>query len=522
MLGAAALAVVLMLSPSAAFAADDGAADDGVTEAIGTGVQVAFPVQGDTAVYLLGRAAPVSATVTPAGATGIVEFYDGEVLLGSAQVDGEGRAAIETDDWAGSGARSVTARFLPDSSTHLPSASASMTYRVVDTDRMVPDVVVGEPVAEITGATLDWSIANIWFSNFSVGFERQVLSGDITLPESSPGSTLDELRAYYSRPFTFHGGIGSTDAAGASTISFSGSAQLTSGSANTWVFTDPQVLIGADGDGYITAEFSGFYRIGSLDQAYGPVRVAIATFSGATSHPGADGTTVLQTPLNWEGQAGGAGTWANGFDSSFPNEFVALLNPGINLFFAGSGVSTDSSKEPLPITLSYLSEQITAAPVIASSPQSIHVAEGADAAFTVDVAASAPYSVRWQRFSDGDWADIPGAIGERLVIAEVNAVQDGERYRAVVTGDGFELFSEPAVLTVALAAEPPVSSDEDGGDAIEVATGGAADPAGHASGSRDAALATTGAEPATALIVAGILGLIAGGVLLMRRRSARG
>ncbi|GAB3598241.1 hypothetical protein GCM10027408_13410 [Microbacterium tumbae] len=520
----AALVVALALAASALPAASAVAStiEAEPADAIETRVQVSYPVLGDVTIYLLGEPAPVSATVTPAGATGTVDFFDGDVPLGSAPVDAAGRAAIETEAWGGPGERSVTARFLPDSEAHRASESAAMTYRIVDTARMVPEAAVGDASAEIVDASLDWTIANIWFSNFSVGFEREVLSGDVTLPASSPGGTLEELRAYYSRPFTFHGGSGTRDAGGDALLAFRGSVQLTSGSANRWVFTDPEVLLGADGSGYVTAEFSGYYRLGSLDQSYGPVRVAIATFSDAVADRGEDGDVAVRAPLNWEGQANGQGTWAPGFDASFPNEFVALLNPGINLFFAASGVATDSSKAPLPLAISYREEQIPAPPTILSPPQDTVVGEGGDARFRVRLDAASGYVVRWQERIDGAWADLPGTSGESLLLSGVLASQSGTSYRAVIEGDGFRLFSEPAVLTVI-----PVDDDAAGGD-DEAAGEDGADAGGDGADAggagpeapRGSALAATGVDP-TGAVIAGGFALVAGLVLMVLRRRVR-
>ncbi len=336
---------------------------------------VAPPIVSDRAIYLLGHAAPLAATVSvpapaPGGAepsapglpAGSVEFFDGETSLGSAPVLDEGGAAVSrlaSDRWPASGARSIVAVFTPEAgSSWAASTSAPQTYRVVDTARMVPDVVLGSDiVADISGASLDWTIANIWFSNFSVGFEREVVSGNVSLEDIPVGTTIPERQAHFFRPFTFSAGTGQRDAAGNRVIDFTGTARLTSGTGNQWNFTDPRVHIGANGDGYLTAEFSGFYAIG-VHQEYAPTRVTIATFSGAQIGSTDAGVASAEIPLNWAGQAGGAGTWASDYRDSFPNEFISLLNPGISLFFARSSVATDASKIPHPITLSFAEQAV--------------------------------------------------------------------------------------------------------------------------------------------------------------------
>lgn len=509
----AALALVSVIGmPAAASAAEQ------------TTVVVSVQEVHDTTTSLLGAASAVSATVSPTGIDGIVEFYDGDRLLDTAAVDpSTGRASVSADDWRTAGAHAVTARFLPADSAYGPAQSAAQTYRIVDTSRVVPDVVVDDAVSTIADADLDWTIANIWFSNFAVGFERQVLSGAVTLPELAVGTTIPEKQAYYTRPFTFHAGSGAVDADGDTLVSFTGAARLTSGSGNQWDFTDPQVQFDASGDGYITAEFSGFYRIGSIDQQYGPVRVTVATFSDATLDAGDDGDIRLDTPLNWVGQANGAGSWAHDFDSAFPNEFVALLNPTIALFFAETGVATDASKAPRPISLSYVqSDIVTEVPdVRVSAPADVTVAPGARAIFEVSVDADAEvaYAVQWQRRDGAQWVDVEGATTRRFLAPEATTAHDGTTYRAVVRGEGFEIISDAATLHVRASDSGPGETDPDD-DGAGGGGGSGSDDDTEASGSVPAGvLATTGAEPASLLAGLGVSILVVGAFLARRRRA---
>lgn len=361
------LACALSLVPQLA------AAEEGVDEAIETTTSVAVPSYTDRTIYVLGETAPVSATVralpaegeeAPGPPRGSVEFFDGDLSLGTAAIVADGAlglADLETELWPASGARDITAVFTPEEGSAFDaSISAAQTYRIVDTTRMIPDIgLQSDAEAEIDDASLEWTIGNIWFSNFRVGFEREVLGGSVTLPDiPHPGAEASDeaLQEYYFRPFTFSRGSGGRDAEGNRVISFEGAARLTSGSANQWNFADPQVHISPSGDGYVTAEFTGFYLVGSSRQDYGPVRVTIATFSDAdiaVSGEGAERRVEVTSSLNWEGQAQGAGTWFYDYDDSFPNEFVALLNPLVAPFFARSAVATDTSKIPHPIALSF-------------------------------------------------------------------------------------------------------------------------------------------------------------------------
>ena len=335
-----------------------------VGDAVVTALRVALPVVGSKTVYVLGQPSPVSATVTwDPGArsealAGEVEFFDGESSLGIAAVSGTGGSAtatLETAAWPAAGLRRVSAEFRPaEAGTFAGSRSAGQEYRIVDTARMVPDIALGaETAAEIDGATLEWTVANIWFSNFAVGFEREVVSGPVTLPEMSMGSTIPEKQAYFFRPFTFSEGVGAKDSAGNRVISYEGAVRLTSGSANQWDFADPQVHIAPNGDGYITAQFSGGYQLGTQEYPISPTRVTVATFTGAHLETGDAGRVAATIELNWAGQAGAPGTWAHDYEDSFPTEFVALLHPAINLFFAKSSVATDNTKIPHPVTLTF-------------------------------------------------------------------------------------------------------------------------------------------------------------------------
>ncbi|WP_217895965.1 hypothetical protein, partial [Leucobacter sp. 7(1)] len=349
--------------------------NDDASTPLATAVRVAPPVVGTRTLYLLGQSAPISGTVTWAPSTntevlaGEMEFWDGATALGSIPVTGSGgtaTATLETAAWPAAGLRRITARFTPrDPAVFAAAESAARDYRIVDTSRLVPDIALtGGPVATIGSTSLEWTVANIWFSNFEVGFEREVRSGAVTLPEATPGDTVAQKQAYYFRPFTFSEGAGTRDAAGNRIISYTGEVRLTSGSANHWDFADPQLHIAPTGDGYLTAVFSGSYELGTDAFPIDPVRVTIATFSGAQIAPDSGGNVDTTIELNWAGQAGAPGTWAHDYADSFPTEFVSLLHPAINLFFTRSSVATDDSKIPHPIRLRFTETPEEVAPPV--------------------------------------------------------------------------------------------------------------------------------------------------------------
>ncbi|MGO1628264.1 LPXTG cell wall anchor domain-containing protein [Microbacterium sp.] len=526
------------------------AEDDAAETGVATSVQVSVPVAADRTIYLLGASAPVAASVRAVPAegesaralSGLVEFFDGEVSLGETELVAEGDrgiAELETDLWPAAGAREVTAVFTPEAdSGYAASTSAPRTYRVVDTTRMVPDVELqGGAEAEADHASLQWTIGNIWFNNFKVGFERQAIEGDVTLPEMpapGPGASDEELKEYYFRPFTFSHGSGARDAEGNRVISFDGTARLTSGSANQWNFADPEVRIGANGDGYITAEFSGFYAVGNARQDYGPVRVTIATFSGAELEADDSGRVDASIPLNWTGQARNAGTWFYDYEDSFPNEFVALLNPLVAPFFARSAVATDASKAPHPVVLSFdeklveQPEEPAVALEIVRGPESLSVVEGDDARFSVEAEGEA-LEYRWQRAAPtrdaaADFVDISDAGDESSLEVAATLDDDGAQYRVIVSNAAGEITTEPATLTVEPATggrgDGPEAGGRDGVDHVD----GVDDRGGSSTVSDESAtqeLANTGWEGSWLLgAIAGIAAasVLAGGTLLARRR----
>ncbi|WP_449407109.1 GH92 family glycosyl hydrolase [Microbacterium maritypicum] len=89
-----------------------------------------------------GEAIPLIATVKPAGAAGQVEFLEGEVVVGSANVSAGAATADITI--ATSGAHTYTARFVPsDPDAFRPSTSAPLTIDVRSTPVLEAEVVLG-------------------------------------------------------------------------------------------------------------------------------------------------------------------------------------------------------------------------------------------------------------------------------------------------------------------------------------------------------------------------------------------
>lgn len=102
-----------------------------------------------------GEAIALIATVKPAGAAGQVEFLEGEVVVGSANVS----AGIATADVTitTSGAHTYTARFVPsDPDAFRPSTSAPLTIDVRSTPVLKAELVLGVSVV-VQGGSIEIS-----------------------------------------------------------------------------------------------------------------------------------------------------------------------------------------------------------------------------------------------------------------------------------------------------------------------------------------------------------------------------
>ncbi|WP_449282310.1 Ig-like domain repeat protein [Leucobacter sp.] len=359
-----------------------------------TTTAVTAQASGDFPADFAGEDVVVTATVTPAAAEGTVEFFAGETSLGTAPAT-EGTATLTTTGFTG-GAHRVTAVFTPSNPVvYGSSESSAVTYRIVDLARVVDDIAVTAPVRTISGAEFSWSVAN-YYSSVGYEFGKQALSGDVTIEDPVEGD-----KEYNSnRTFDFTGGTGTQDAAGNTVVEYTGEVRLTSGSASQWNFADPAVHVNAAGEGYVTAEFSGYFKLeGLAEYDYEPRRVTVATFTGA--EPATDGaiTSFTVAPI-WEGQAA-AGTWAGEFTGSFPNEFTSLLYSGIRSFFFQTGTSGANLTKPVqPISVSYeveAAQPTETTTTLAAQATGAYPTDfaGEDVALAATVAPAAPGSVEF-------------------------------------------------------------------------------------------------------------------------------
>ncbi len=105
--------------------------------------------------------------------------------------------------------------------------------------------------------------------------------------------------------------------------------------------------------------------------------------------------------------------------------------------------ASGSASKAFTITVNYQPTTIT------TQPQNVAVTVGQPAAFTV-AATGSNLAYQWQQSTDGGktWTDITGATGENYTTAATTMSMNGCQYRCVVKGDGGEVVSNAATLTV--------------------------------------------------------------------------
>jgi glucose/arabinose dehydrogenase len=84
------------------------------------------------------------------------------------------------------------------------------------------------------------------------------------------------------------------------------------------------------------------------------------------------------------------------------------------------------------------------APTITNHPASQTVSAGSPVSFSVAASGTPPLSYQWQR----NGLDIPGGTGSTYTIAFAQSIDDGARFRAVVSNTAGSATSNEAVLTV--------------------------------------------------------------------------
>ena len=92
----------------------------------------------------------------------------------------------------------------------------------------------------------------------------------------------------------------------------------------------------------------------------------------------------------------------------------------------------------------------TSAPTITTHPLSVTARPGTAATFSVDAAGTAPLRYQWQR----NGVNISGATARTYTVSPVAAVDNGARFRVIVSNDSGNALSNEALLTVTVNQAP--------------------------------------------------------------------
>ena len=136
------------------------------------------------------------------------------------------------------------------------------------------------------------------------------------------------------------------------------------------------------------------------------------------------------------GADGGNGVYQYGSGGVFPTGTFQSTNYWVDVAFTASAT-------PAPI----------AAPQISSQPQSTTVTAGATASFSVTATGSGTLTYQWQR----NGSNITGATSNSFTTSAATTMDNGAKFRVVVTSSGGSTTSNEATLTVNAAA-PTITS----------------------------------------------------------------
>ena len=93
-------------------------------------------------------------------------------------------------------------------------------------------------------------------------------------------------------------------------------------------------------------------------------------------------------------------------------------------------------------------------PSFVNAPQSVSVAPGGTASFSVEVVGTPPFSFQWLR----DEQPIPGAVGMSYGIANVGLADNGAQIKVVVTNDVTTVTSDAAIITLLVPNDVPTAA----------------------------------------------------------------
>ncbi len=145
--------------------------------------------------------------------------------------------------------------------------------------------------------------------------------------------------------------------------------------------------------------------------------------------------------LTWNGQV------------IFTNLILTGWSPTNGLFCFGARNGGDSelcAMKNLGVTTT-VAPTTTATPTITTQPQSVTVAEGAPAAFTVDCETDAPLTIQWAQ----NGTAIAGATNWVLTIPRADYANNSAKYTCTIKNSAGSITSSAATLTVTPTTVPP-------------------------------------------------------------------
>ncbi|WP_127479827.1 hypothetical protein [Nocardioides pantholopis] len=213
------------------------------------------------------------------------------------------------------------------------------------------------------------------------------------LATSPAGADIGIYGPFSDHTVVLRKGTGAVDrAAGTARVTWKGTFTVVYYGGNTvFTVTDPTLDV-ADGAGTLTATLGGFLADRtdvSKWQPATPQRVRIADLPqvqlgalGFTAQPAYEGVTATGSePQDRAGSGWGA----------FPQPFVSYLQPfGVDQFWYSTGLQSDPTKRPLPLSVSYSPKEVAAPAPTAGDAPAPEVENDAPAAPGAPAAGAAP------------------------------------------------------------------------------------------------------------------------------------
>lgn len=288
------------------------------------------------APVVLGGDVTLTATVTPAGAAGTVEFFDtaaatgAERSLGTASVS-DGVATFTTNTLV-AGGHTFRAVFTSTNGFDGSDAALTTNFGVVDVAQPVVCTPAAGASETVTGVNAAWD-----FSAYSAGWDKSA-TGNVTVD----GQT-----------FRLAGGT-ATVSDDCVKIAFTGSLSILAYGAYGVTLTNPVLTVDKDGNGAWSAAVSSVNE-GVVTPAGAPI--VVAAVQGA-AFPAFTGVSMnAEVALAYAGTTA-PGTWYVHADEprtdAWGNAFVMAVPSGIRSFFYQTTASAaQATKPPAPIALDW-------------------------------------------------------------------------------------------------------------------------------------------------------------------------